>query len=317
MKSLQSLVILWCILLGAIGSPVSINNHINGKRGLEVKGNEIILVNTNTGATKKIATVSEDNQKWITKHTEKMKKRNIPFISAVTAYYDYMPLGDGNKPETIAEIHFWPPKADDKKQQEIMKKKLDAAKVAFKKTDAYKNLKKYIEELMKTTGVTKIVGLGCGSLNDFNPFSEKIQEEHHARSYIQLAVLLTMQEEINSGPEVILQDPTYGENEINFMTKYSSNGGIKVLNDPDAFDTIDRKTIFFNIGGYDGFWYRVNEGPTPVAIISGALNVPVECMMKPQAELIAKYTKPQQVAPVGTEGLSIQEPTIFWTRASK
>ncbi|KAJ5820349.1 hypothetical protein N7474_005940 [Penicillium riverlandense] len=318
MKSVNLLIILLgCFLFGAIGSPVSTDGHIHDKRGLEVtNGDEIILVNTHTGAKKDIAAISESDQTWIEKHTTKMKSRNIPFLSAIHAYYNYDPLGKGNKPIAKAEVHFWPPKDENKQQQEIMKTKLDAAKIEWKKTDAYKNLKQYLDELSKDVEVSKIIGLGCGSLDGLNPFSEASQTRNRGRSYIQLAAVLTMQEDLKSGPEVILQDPTYGDNEIDFMTKSGSSGGVQVTNDPDAFDAIDEKTIFFNIGGYEGFWYRIENGPTPVAIITDSLDTTIgnRPMLKPQSDLLEKYTDPQEVAPAGTEGLG-RHPTKFWTRA--
>ena len=98
------------------------------------------------------------------------------------------------------------------------------------------------------------------------------------------------------------------------MTKCGPPGGVQVTNDPDAFNLIDEKTIFFSIGGYSAFWYRVQNGPPPAAIITDHLEIQsgVGPMMKPQEDLLKKYTT-QEIAPKGTEGLSVKWATKFWT----
>lgn len=102
-------------------------------------------------------------------------------------------------PKTIAGIYFWPPKDEDEDQQRIMKTKLDAVKVEWKKTAGYENLRTFLRALSENVEVSKIVGLGVGSLNYLNPFSEEAQYLNSARSYTQLAILLVMQEELQHG----------------------------------------------------------------------------------------------------------------------
>ena len=102
-------------------------------------------------------------------------------------------------PRTIAGIYFWPPKDEDQDQQRIMKTKLDAAKAEWKKTAGYENLKTFLTALSENVEVSKIVGLGLGSLNYLHPFSEEAQYRKSALSYTQLAIVLVMQEELQNG----------------------------------------------------------------------------------------------------------------------
>lgn len=81
----------------------------------------------------------------------------------------------------------------------MMKAKLDDAKKEWKKTDSYKRLKESLDELSDDVTVSKIFGLGCGSLIEINPWSEEAETEQRERSYIQTAILPTMQEDLMSG----------------------------------------------------------------------------------------------------------------------
>lgn len=103
---------------------------------------------------------------------------------SIHAYYVYYPLAEGKEPIVKAEIKFWPPKAEEKQQQEVMKTKLDAAKTKWKKSDTYKNFKRSLDKLSEDITVSKIFGLGCGSLNSLNPFSEKAQMANREIAYI-------------------------------------------------------------------------------------------------------------------------------------
>ena len=75
---------------------------------------------------------------------------------------------------------------------------------------------------------------------------------------------------------MILQDPAYGDNEIDFIVNSGPLGGVQITNDPEGFSLIDEKTIFFNIGGYSAFWYRIQNGPPPAAIITDILETKTE-----------------------------------------
>lgn len=83
MRSLTYLLaLLGCIFLGVIGSPISTDVRILTKRGLEVTdGKEIVLVNSQTGSKKDVAAVSDDDKSVIAKREEKIKGRNLPYIS--------------------------------------------------------------------------------------------------------------------------------------------------------------------------------------------------------------------------------------------
>lgn len=115
------------------------------------------------------------------------------------AYYDYSPLGEGKEPIPNAEVDFYPPKNEDEQQQATMKAKLDAAKSDWKKTDTYKKFKESLDELSGEVAVSKILGLACGSLNAINAFSEAAETRNRERSFIQTAIVLTMQEDLKSG----------------------------------------------------------------------------------------------------------------------
>lgn len=101
--------------------------------------------------------------------------------------------------------------------------------------------------------------------------------------------------------------------ESEFLRK---SGSVRVTSDPDGFDAIDDKTIVFNIGGYEAFWYRIDKGPTPVAIITESLDSIIggKEMLKPQADLLSKYSA-EEVAAAGVDGLG-HGPTKFWTRCN-
>ncbi|KAJ5083847.1 hypothetical protein NUU61_008426 [Penicillium alfredii] len=318
MKSLPYLLALFgCILLGVIGSPISTDANILTKRGLEVTDGKKIVLVTKTGSKKDIEAVSDHDKEWIDKYKEKIKGRNLPYTPEYQAYYDYYPLGQGKEPTTAAQVRFYPPKNQDKQQQAVMKTKLDAAKTEWKKTDTYRKFKEALDELSTEVAVSKILGLGCGSLNAINPFSEAAETRNRERSYIQTAIMLTIQEDLKSGPTLILQDPTYGEAESGFLANSASKGNVQVMNDPDGFDAIDDKTIVFNIGGYEAFWYRIDKGPTPVAIITETLDTTIgdKAMLKPQSDLLNKYdSDPKEVAEKDVVGLG-RKPTKFWTRA--
>lgn len=115
------------------------------------------------------------------------------------AYYDYYPLGEGKEPTTKAKVGFYPPKNQDEQQQGIMKTRLDATKTEWKKTDTYKKFKKSLDELSEDVTVSKILGLGYRSLNAINAFSEAAKTRNQERSYIQTAIILTIQEDLKSG----------------------------------------------------------------------------------------------------------------------
>ncbi|KAJ5309314.1 uncharacterized protein N7443_001775 [Penicillium atrosanguineum] len=258
--------------------------------------------------------ISEKDRQGIEVRTEMMKRRNVPFTSTISVYYDYGPLGEGKMPTTTATINFWPPKEEDSQQQRNMETKLDAAKAEWKSTAGYKNLRTLLAELSENVEVSKIVGLGLGSLNSLSFASEEIQYRNSARSYTQLAIVLVMQEELKYKPKLILQDPAYGDNDIDFVTKSGPPGGVQVTNDPDGFNLIDDKTIFFNIGGYSEFWYRVQNGLLPTVIITDHLEIRVgdKPMLKPQEDLLKKY-KAREIAPKGAKGLGVNRATKFWT----
>lgn len=85
------------------------------------------------------------------------------------------------------------------------------------------------------------------------------------------------------------------------------------MNDPDGFNAIDDKTIVFSIGGVESFWYPIDKGPTPVAIISDFLDETLgRPMLKPQSDLLSKYYS-EEVAAAGFDGLG-KTPTKFWRR---
>ncbi|KAJ5178847.1 hypothetical protein N7492_002057 [Penicillium capsulatum] len=263
-----------------------------------------------------IAAISDNDKKWIGKYEEKIKDRNLLYTTEYHIYYDHYPLGEGKWSTTKAGVGFYPPKNQDEEQQGIMKRNLDAEKAEWKKTDTYKKFKESLDKLSEEVAVSKILGLGCGSLNAINPFSEEAETRKRKRSYIQTAIILTMQEDLKSGPTLILQDPIYGETESSFLTNTALKGNIQVMNDPDGFDAIDDKTIVFNIGGYEAFWYRINKGPTPVAIITESLDTTIgdKDMLKGQSDLLSKYgSNPEEVAEKDVAGLG-RKPTKFWTR---
>lgn len=80
MKSLPYLLALFgCILLGAIGSPISTDVNILTKRGLEVTDGKKIVLVTKTGSKKDIEAVSDHDKEWIDKYKEKIKGRNLPY----------------------------------------------------------------------------------------------------------------------------------------------------------------------------------------------------------------------------------------------
>ncbi|KAJ5150360.1 zinc knuckle domain protein [Penicillium capsulatum] len=228
---------------------------------------------------------------WTTKYEEKIKDRDLLYTTEYHVYYDHYPLGEGKESTTKVGVGFYPPKNQDEEQQEIMKRNLDAAKAEWKKTDTYKKFKESLDKLSEEVAVSKILGLGCGSLNAINPFSKEAETRNRKRSYIQTAIILTMQEDLKSGPTLILQDPIYGETESSFLTNTALKGITQVMNDPDGFDAIDNKTIIFNIGGYEAFWHCIDKGPTPAAIITESLDTTIgdKDMLKGQSDLLSKY----------------------------
>lgn len=96
-----------------------------------------------------------------------------------------------------------------------MKTKLDAAKEKWKKTETYKNFKEALDELSQDEAISQIFGLGCGSLNAINPFSDAAQTRNQERSYIQTAIVLTMQEDLKSGKAIC-----FSEEEINILISF-------------------------------------------------------------------------------------------------
>lgn len=120
--------------------------------------------------------------------------------------------------------------------------------------------------------------------------------------------------DIIAGTKLFLQDPAYGDNEINFVTRAGPPGPVDVTNDPNAFNLIDEETILFSIGNHSSFWYPIEKGPMPTAIITDHLETCEKGgpILKPQENLLKKY-KAQEIAPKGTEGLGVHCATKFWT----
>lgn len=98
------------------------------------------------------------------------------------------------------------------------------------------------------------------------------------------------------------------------MTSSCSSRVVQVKDDPDGFKLIDNKTILFTIACWPAFWYRVENAPPPVAIITDYLDTTVlgKPMLKPQTDLLKRY-KYQEIAPKGTKGLGVNAATKFWT----
>lgn len=75
------------------------------------------------------------------------------------------------------------------------------------------------------------------------------------------------------------------------MRKAALKGSVQVMSDPDGFNAIDDRIIVFTVGPFAYFWFRINKGPTPIAIISDSLNSRYEDLplMKAHSDLLSKY----------------------------
>lgn len=99
---------------------------------------------------------------------------------------------------------------------------------------------------------------------------------------------------------MILQDPAYSPLEGKFMSDAGTGAGtVRILNDPDGFDMINKNTVFVTMGTDAGIMFKVNSGILPAAILTDILNNYVIAHKPPPEErfkdLMEKYEGPKLV----------------------
>jgi len=74
---------------------------------------------------------------------------------------------------------------------------------------------------------------------------------------------------------------------------------VDVVNDPDGFNLVDKNTLVFSIGGFEGFWYQMAMGTavtkpvSPAVIVSDTFNWNSwKHLKKPDAAMPTKFVLP-------------------------
>ncbi|OBT83764.1 hypothetical protein VE02_07190 [Pseudogymnoascus sp. 03VT05] len=109
--------------------------------------------------------------------------------------------------------------------------------------------------------VDNIVCLALGS-------PQNMKEECRAASLTQVAVLLTIVEELDLNPQTmpgkfIAQDPVFTPLDAEFLASL----GFLVKSDPEGFLSITPTTLVFSIAGYLEMDWVISQGPWPAALI--------------------------------------------------
>ncbi|KFY21425.1 hypothetical protein V491_02992, partial [Pseudogymnoascus sp. VKM F-3775] len=109
--------------------------------------------------------------------------------------------------------------------------------------------------------VDNIVCLALGS-------PQHTKEICRAASLTQLAVLLTIMEELDLNPQTmsqkpVAQDPSFTPLDAEFL----SSLGFAVVDDPEGFLAITENTLVYSIGGYLDMEWVISQGPWPGALI--------------------------------------------------
>ncbi|OBT47983.1 hypothetical protein VE00_01682 [Pseudogymnoascus sp. WSF 3629] len=214
---------------------------------------------------------------------------------------------------------------------ETMEEEFQHYQELWLKSSAYTSLQRTLVALRlerdSHVTVDNVVCLALGS-------PQNMKEECRGRSLTQLAVLMTIIEDLDLDPQTtpgkfVAQDPIFTPLDAEFL----SSLGFTVLSDPEGFLEITENTLVYSIAGYLEMEWVISQGPWPAALIWGdteefmnslleekvregiKLVVPTE---RERGEILGMLGGCDVVGLVGEEGLEgwdgIGRQRVYWRR---